>query len=121
MANCQNNMRYDRQMNFPNGRRPMSGYNNNSCTNTAPAGWTDNQRRPGSGECPAVEDARKSIVPGQCEKRYDPLGDVPLAIAMAYVPWQKWRDVMKPHDAIGRGTIFKELDKPFYGKGGCNR
>ena len=77
--------------------------------------------RPGYGECPAVEGARKNVAPGQCEKRYDPLADVRLPIAMAYVPWQKWRDVMKPHDAIRRGTIFEELSLPFYGKGGCNR
>ena len=121
MANYQNNMRYDRQMNSPNGCRPMPAYNNNSCSNFAPTGRADNQRRPGYGECPAVEGARKNVAPGQCEKRYDPLADVRLAIAMAYVPWQKWRDVMKPHDAIRRGTIFEELSLPFYGKGGCNR
>ncbi|CUX33924.1 spore coat associated protein CotJA [Clostridium sp. C105KSO13] len=120
MANYQNNMRYDRQMNFQNGCRPMPAYNNNPCSNIAPAGRPDNQRRPGCGECPTVESARK-LAPGQCEKRYDPIADAPLAIAMAYVPWQKWRDVMKPHEAIRRGTIFKELSLPFHGRGGCNR
>ncbi len=41
-------------------------------------------------------------------------------IAMAYVPWQKFRDVYPPEKAFCQGTIFAELDLPFYGcrKGG---
>ncbi len=40
------------------------------------------------------------------------------AIAMAYVPWQRWRDLYEPCRALECGTIFAELDKPFLGKGG---
>lgn len=36
-------------------------------------------------------------------------------IAMAYVPWQKWRDIYDPRVGYRQGTIFKELDKPFLG------
>ena len=41
-------------------------------------------------------------------------------IAMAYVPWQKFRDIYNPEKAFCQGTIFAELDLPFCGcrKGG---
>ena len=35
-----------------------------------------------------------------------------LPLAYAYVPWQKWRMLYKPENALGRGTLFEELDKP---------
>ena len=41
-------------------------------------------------------------------------------LAMAYVPWQKWENIYCPDKGLKRGTIFADLDKPFYGKGGCN-
>lgn len=44
-----------------------------------------------------------------------------MAIAMAYVPWQEWREVYDPKKGLSRGTIFKELDKPFLGKGVMKR
>ncbi len=39
-----------------------------------------------------------------------------LPIAMAYVPMQKWSEVYSENDALCRGTLFPELDKPFFGK-----
>lgn len=39
-------------------------------------------------------------------------------IGMAYVPWQKFCDLYDPHQGLSRGTLFKELDYPFYGKRG---
>ena len=39
-------------------------------------------------------------------------------VAMAYVPWQRWQQVYPVERAIGRGTIFPDLDKPF-GMGRC--
>ena len=44
-----------------------------------------------------------------------------MPIAMAYVPWQKWQEIYEPSRALESGTIFKELDKPFLGKGGIRR
>ncbi len=44
-----------------------------------------------------------------------------MPIAMAYVPWQEWRNIYEIQKGFRRGTIFEELDKPFQGKGGCNR
>lgn len=35
-------------------------------------------------------------------------------IAMVYSPMQRWKDLYDPHTALGNGTIFKELDLPFY-------
>ena len=41
-----------------------------------------------------------------------------MSLAMAYVPWQEWRNIYKAEKAFQRGTIFEELDKPFRGMGG---
>lgn len=54
-----------------------------------------------------------------CGCRYDALED--FALAMAYVPWQRWGNLFEPCKALQCGTIFEDLSKPFYGKGGCNR
>ena len=54
-----------------------------------------------------------------CCMRDDVMEEMPLA--MAYVPWQNWRCIYEPEKAFARGTIFEELDKPFYGRGGCNQ
>ncbi len=37
-----------------------------------------------------------------------------LPLAMAYVPRQKWRNAYSPDEALARGTMFAELDLPFY-------
>lgn len=46
------------------------------------------------------------------------------ALAMVYSPQQGWQNIYCEGDALTRGTIFAELDKPFYGPGcmggGCN-
>ena len=54
-----------------------------------------------------------------CPQKQDILQDMP--IAMAYVPWQEWSNIYEVQKGFRRGTIFEELDKPFQGKGGCNR
>ena len=36
-----------------------------------------------------------------------------MPIAMAYVPWQQWRQTYPVDKALSRGTIFPELDLPF--------
>ncbi len=38
-------------------------------------------------------------------------------LAMAYVPMQKWRNAYDPDTALIRGTMFRELDKPYLGEG----
>ncbi len=44
-----------------------------------------------------------------------------MVLAMAYVPWQTWRDIYDVEKALCVGTIFSELDLPFKGKGGVLR
>lgn len=159
MANCQNNMRYGRQMN-PNGCRNTMPVNNNSnCRNMptnnngcpAPTTMPDCQRRtpepcgchnPEPCECHKPEPCGcHKPEPCECHKpepcgchkpepcgchkpdscgcHYDALEDFP--IAMAYVPWQKWQNLYESCKGFQRGTIFKDLSKPFLGRGGCNR
>lgn len=45
--------------------------------------------------------------------------NVPLA--MAYVPVQKWRMLYEEDVALERGTLFRELDKPFLGEEAVSR
>lgn len=40
-------------------------------------------------------------------------GNIP--IAMAYVPWQHWRDIYEIDKGYHIGTIFSELNKPYLG------
>ena len=51
-----------------------------------------------------------------CNRRRDILQGVPLA--MGYVPWQNFECTYEPAQALLAGTIFPELDKPFYGRRG---
>lgn len=44
--------------------------------------------------------------------------DGPFPVGMAYVPWQEFKDLYDPYQGLCHGTIFKELDYPFYGKRG---
>ena len=37
-------------------------------------------------------------------------------LAMVYSPVQEWRSLYDNEMGLSRGTIFKELDLPFYGK-----
>lgn len=49
------------------------------------------------------------------EKEFEP------TLAMAKVPWQKWRAVMDGGCALQKGTIFEELVLPFHGtKAACD-
>ena len=96
MANCQNSMRYSRQ----NQMRSPYIYNQNHM----------NRSTPTSGR------AENSCCPGHSHAPVDT-----MPIAMAYVPWQEWQNIYEPCKGFSRGTIFEDLDKPFYGRGGCNR
>lgn len=44
-----------------------------------------------------------------------------MVLAMAYIPWQTWRNIYDTDRALSCGTIFQELDLPFHGKGGALR
>lgn len=47
-------------------------------------------------------------------RSFDPSVTDHLPLAMAYVPRQKWRNAYSPEEALSRGTLFAELDLPFY-------
>ncbi|MBQ6843886.1 MAG: spore coat associated protein CotJA [Agathobacter sp.] len=48
--------------------------------------------------------------------RRDELRGMPLA--MGYVPWQNFGCTFEPMEGLHAGTIFPELEKPFYGRRG---
>lgn len=58
-------------------------------------------------------------VSNSCQKPTYELDSLPLA--MAYVPWQNFHTVYEVDKALGYGTIFPELYKPFLGKRGFCR
>ena len=41
-----------------------------------------------------------------------------MSLAMVYSPCQEFKDLYDHTEGLKRGTIFRELDKPFTGKGG---
>ena len=47
----------------------------------------------------------------------------PMALAMAYVPWQRWTETYPLDEGLTKGTIFPDLYLPFEGrrKGGKRR
>ena len=49
---------------------------------------------------------------------FDPMCMRDAALAMAYVPWQKWERLACEEDALLHGTAFPSLILPFYGNGG---
>ena len=54
-----------------------------------------------------------------CMAKRDIYGD--KSLAMAYVPWQTWRDLYDTEKGFHCGTIFKEMNLPILGKGGMKR
>ena len=53
---------------------------------------------------------REDSVPNTCRTPVHP----GVSLAMVYSPCQAFADLYEPEAGIARGTIFKELDKPFY-------
>lgn len=136
MAGYQNNMRYGRPGNMYQQRNTGCGCGQrmperreNSCRNEQRMperrenGCRNEQHMPERCEedCGEREqrERRKEKKDCDCGSRKDELAGMPLA--MAYVPWQKWCKVYDVCEGFQRGTIFKELDLPFEGRGGCNR
>ncbi len=53
---------------------------------------------------------------------YDQFPIEEFPVAMAYVPWHKLDKIYEDlEDAFREGTIFPELNKPFYGRRCVNR
>lgn len=53
------------------------------------------------------------------EKEYTFSGIDNMPLAMAYVPMQKWKNVMDAATGFSHGTIFQDLVMPFYGDKRC--
>ena len=60
--------------------------------------------------------AENEMPNSQAEENFMPL-ERPLA--MVYSPRQSWRELYDPEMGFTKGTLFKELDKPFMGGGGA--
>ena len=71
-----------------------------------------------------VESEVRAGTYNRMNQRMDPCGIAgtkridQFPVGMAYVPWQEFKDLYDPHQGLARGTLFKELDYPFYGKRG---
>lgn len=50
---------------------------------------------------------------GDSSLNNDPLKGMPLGIG--YVPWQQWGRTYNYCEGLSKGTIFPDLDLPFYG------
>ncbi len=47
--------------------------------------------------------------------------DSDFEIGMAYVPWQKMNQLYEPAKALMAGSLFPELEKPFYGSSAARK
>lgn len=122
---CQRNM----ERSAPCRRRNME--NSSSCgrqnmENSAPCGRQNmgnsapyGRQSMGNSAPYERQSMENSTLCGHNTEMKDPISNMP--IAMAYVPWQFFRETYEPDKALQYGTIFPELNKPFYGKGGCLR
>ncbi len=126
MANCQNNMRYGRMRTM----QPQSWQGNNcmmkenevcgrvvsekkQCSENYNGDREKNVKRESTCSCQIDSMFMNQEV---CKDSLEQ-----MSLAMAYVPWQKWNDIYEICKGFQRGTIFAKLDKPFWGRGGCNR
>ncbi len=66
--------------------------------------------RDGSNRCSNVQNTVQEELCNKFET-FDQLADMPLA--MAYVPWQTWRNVYDGCKGLKNGSIFEELIFPF--------
>lgn len=73
-------------------------------------------RNTGRGSCSPCAEFHQDACDTCIKKRKDPLSQFPLA--MAYVPWQEWREICDLEKALCQGTIFQELNLEFLGRKG---
>ena len=93
-----------------NYRRPMyNRYNRNMGSYQNP--------QSGRGVTPVMEAGKddRCMKEDRCDKDDIDKCIDKLPLAMAYVPFQKWRKVLDASAGLAAGTIFEELYKPWYG------
>ena len=90
--------------------------------NTArrPLDYQNRANRPAWGAMPVASDMTNHNITQNSDasdvgELNNSLCGIPLSLAMAYVPFQEFRDLNEPEQALAAGTLFRELDKPFYG------
>lgn len=88
------------------GCRDNAGGRNNNACNRCAEDKMNFMRENSCGKCADGSEKRK----GEMMDRF-PVG-------MAYVPWQCWGEIYPLNTGLQRGTLFPELDKPFF-KGRC--
>lgn len=71
-----------------------------------------------SGHCPGNRQASVRAEAAAAPVECTPDGQ-PMALAMAYVPWQVLGTLYDPEEGFCQGTIFPELNKPWM-VGGIN-
>lgn len=66
-----------------------------------------------------MQNVRTSCDSG-CERKACAGRDIEgMPLAMAYVPWQHWKETYEPCKALSIGTIFPELNFPFLERSCC--
>ena len=76
----------------------------NGCTQTPPTPTS----------CGCNESRENQIEENECSFNYDN-SDFDYSLAMLYSPYQEWQNIYCLEKGFAAGTIFKELDKTFYG------
>ncbi len=121
-GSCKGNMEHHRAASMPRqasmNQRQMANWQRQSGMNQRPTPAAHGHTSMDSGQMRMQKQMNtRPAMPRPCPGDTDALAGMP--IAMAYVPWQFFHDTYEPDKALQYGTIFPELNKPFYGKGGC--
>ena len=100
-----------------NARTTNNGNANTCTTNTCTTNTCNTSSRSTCScttQCNCKREAcRKPSCPTICNPEIRPVDS--MGIGMAYVPWQKFDQVMCAEQGMAHGTIFEELVLPFYG------
>lgn len=93
----------------------MCGYRNNMPDNKM-CGCYNNDGRSENEGCHDMNMNHKTSCDKCSNKKL--VGSEDFPAGMTYVPWQCWGEIYPLNEGLQKGTIFPELDKPFF-KGRC--
>ena len=99
--------------NYPN----YSMQNNNLCSckmqNNNPSGCNRMDGMRIDGTCMNRMDSKMD-----CDRKQEEIcvNKKDFPVGMAYVPWTRFTGIYDPEKSLNVGTIFEDLDKPFYGR-----
>lgn len=88
--------------------RPQNGIPNITRNTFVPGSNCQEMNNNNQCGCPAMMPVDYSVMGKDCGYGCDS-----ERIAMAYVPWQKWKDVTDGCKGLAQGTIFNELNLSF--------